>query len=169
LKALKGPVVFQLAKSVDPIDIKTYVINRCCKTKISEGSSHNQGEKHSIGYARYYFDINVSLLSAHKTMLTVKDLEFLEEAICHLYDARRTTSKPSIPTVQVFRVIPSEDCELTDETILNRIKCVKNEGVDVPRSAEDYHFQVTPLKNVSIEALIKYEEASPAERALASV
>jgi hypothetical protein len=92
------------------------------------------------------------------------DILVLEEALVELYLARKSCSKPSIMTAQVFRITTHNECKLPEELVHQQIKCSKNDGVDTATSGEDYSISLTPVPGVEFEPLIDFGKYSKIDK-----
>lgn len=95
-----GPVVFDFAESLDPVEIVDESII-CSAPQNSERGDHNVGKISFIRFARLRFGVYVEAFQAAKTGFSLADQEVLEQGLMDLYRYRRSAGRPNIRTRQM--------------------------------------------------------------------
>lgn len=84
---VRGPVQFNFAKSIDPINQQEITITRMAVTNEKDAEKErSMGRKHIVPYALYRAEGYISAFLAEKTHFTQEDLELLWEAIVNMFE-----------------------------------------------------------------------------------
>lgn len=147
---VRGPVQISFAKSVDPIFTKDITITRQARTtedKRDTGETE-MGRKSIVPYGLYRADGYVSAMLAQKiTKFSEEDLELLWKAIINMFEHDRSAArgKMCVRKLYVFK----HDSLLGNapaNVLFDKIVISKKDGVEVPRSFNDY--EITVDKNM---------------------
>ena len=147
---VRGPVQISLAKSVDPIFTQDITITRQARTtedKRDTGETE-MGRKSIVPYGLYRADGYVSAMLAQKiTKFSEEDLELLWKAIINMFEHDRSAArgKMCVRKLYVFK----HDSLLGNapaNVLFDKIVIGKKDGVEVPRSFNDY--EITVDKNM---------------------
>lgn len=147
---VRGPVQISFAKSVDPIFTQDITITRQARTtedKRDTGETE-MGRKSIVPYGLYRADGYVSAMLAQKlTKFSEKDLELLWKAIINMFEHDRSAArgKMCVRKLYVFK----HDSLLGNASanvLFDKIVISKKDGVEVPRSFNDY--EITVDKNM---------------------
>ena len=147
---VRGPVQISFAKSVDPIFTQDITITRQARTtedKRDTGETE-MGRKSIVPYGLYRADGYVSAMLAQKiTKFSEEDLELLWKAIINMFEHDRSAArgKMCIRKLYVFK----HDSLLGNapaNVLFDKIVISKKDGVEVPRSFNDY--EITVDKNM---------------------
>ena len=147
---VRGPVQISFAKSVDPIftqDIKITRQARTTEDKRDTGETE-MGRKSIVPYGLYRADGYVSAMLAQKiTKFSEEDLELLWNAIINMFEHDRSAArgKMCVRKLYVFK----HDSLLGNapaNVLFDKIVIGKKDGVEVPRSFNDY--EITVDKNM---------------------
>lgn len=147
---VRGPVQISFAKSVDPIFTQDITITRQARTtedKRDTGETE-MGRKSIVPYGLYRADGYVSAMLAQKiTKFSEEDLELLWKAIINMFEHDRsaTRGKMCVRKLYVFK----HDSLLGNapaNVLFDKIVISKKDGVEVPRSFNDY--EITVDKNM---------------------
>ena len=143
---VRGPVQISFAKSVDPIFTQDITITR--QARINESDSATMGRKSIVPYGLYRADGYVSAMLAQKiTKFSEEDLELLWKAIINMFEHDRSAArgKMCVRKLYVFK----HDSLLGNapaNVLFDKIVIGKKDGVEVPRSFNDY--EITVDKNM---------------------
>ena len=147
---VRGPVQISFAKSVDPIFTQDITITRQARTtedKRDTGETE-MGRKSIVPYGLYRADGYVSAMLAQKiTNFSEEDLELLWKAIINMFEHDRSAArgKMCVRKLYVFK----HDSLLGNapaNVLFDKIVIGKKDGVEVPRSFNDY--EITVDKNM---------------------
>ena len=147
---VRGPVQISFAKSVDPIFTQDITITRQARTtedKRDRGETE-MGRKSIVPYGLYRADGYVSAMLAQKiTKFSEEDLELLWKAIINMFEHDRSAArgKMCVRKLYVFK----HDSVLGNapaNVLFDKIVIGKKDGVEVPRSFNDY--EITVDKNM---------------------
>lgn len=143
---VRGPVQISFAKSVYPIFTQDITITRQART--NESDSATMGRKSIVPYGLYRADGYVSAMLAQKiTKFSEEDLELLWKAIINMFEHDRSAArgKMCVRKLYVFK----HDSLLGNapaNVLFDKIVIGKKDGVEVPRSFNDY--EITVDKNM---------------------
>ncbi|MCD7762735.1 MAG: type I-C CRISPR-associated protein Cas7/Csd2 [Lachnospiraceae bacterium] len=140
---VRGPVQIGFARSVDPIIPQEITITRVAITTKDDAERKNteMGRKYIVPYGLYRAEGYVSANLARKvTGFSEDDLELLWQSILNMFenDHSAARGKMAVRKLIIFR----HDSELGNapsHKLFDDVKVVKKDGVDVPRSFEDYN------------------------------
>ena len=143
---VRGPVQISFAKSVDPIYPQELTITRQIQTKEKdrEKNEGTMGRKSIVPYGLYRADGYVSAMLAQKlTKFSEEDLELLWNAIINMFEHDRSAArgKMCVRKLYVFK----HDSLLGNapaNVLFDKIVIGKKDGVEVPRSFNDYEITV---------------------------
>lgn len=143
---VRGAVQFSFAKSVDPIYPQELTITRQIQTKEKdrEKNEGTMGRKSIVPYGLYRADGYVSAMLAQKlTKFSEEDLELLWNAIINMFEHDRSAArgKMCVRKLYVFK----HDSLLRNapaNVLFDKIVIGKKDGVEVPRSFNDYEITV---------------------------
>lgn len=147
---VRGPVQISFAKSVDPIFTQDITITRQARTtedKRDTGETE-MGRKSIVPYGLYRAEGYVSAMLAQKiTKFSEEDLELLWKAIINMFEHDRSAArgKMCVRKLYVFK----HDSVLGNapaNVLFDKIVIGKKDGVEVPRSFNDY--EITVDKNM---------------------
>ena len=147
---VRGPVQISVAKSVDPIFTQDITITRQARTtedKRDTGETE-MGRKSIVPYGLYRAEGYVSAMLAQKiTKFSEEDLELLWNAIINMFEHDRSAArgKMCVRKLYVFK----HDSLLGNapaNVLFDKIVISKKDGVEVPRSFNDY--EITVDKNM---------------------
>ncbi len=143
---VRGPVQLSFARSVDPIIRQEVSITRVAITteKDLEKKDSEMGRKHIIPYALYRQDGFISAnLAQRVTGFTEEDLELFWEAIINMFEDDHSAARGKMAVRKL--VIFKHDHPLGDapsHRTLELAAAKRREGVDVPRSFDDYEINI---------------------------
>lgn len=143
---VRGPVQISFAKSVDPVFTQDVTITRQARTTEAkqETGETEMGRKSIVPYGLYRADGYVSAMLAQKlTKFSEEDLELLWKAIINMFEHDRSAArgKMCVRKLYVFK----HDSVLGNapaNVLFDKIVISKKDGVEVPRSFNDYEITV---------------------------
>ena len=147
---VRGPVQISFAKSVDPIFTQDITITRQARTtedKRDTGETE-MGRKSIVPYGLYRADGYVSAMLAQKiTKFSEEDLELLWKAIINMFEHDRSAARGKMCVRKLYGF--KHDSVLGNapaNVLFDKIVIGKKDGVEVPRSFNDY--EITVDKNM---------------------
>lgn len=147
---VRGPVQISFAKSVDPVFTQDITITRQARTteaKQDTGETE-MGRKSIVPYGLYRADGYVSAMLAQKlTKFSEEDLELLWTAVVNMFEHDRSAArgKMCVRKLYVFKHASALG-NAPANVLFDKIVINKKEGVEVPRSFDDY--EITVDKNM---------------------
>ena len=147
---VRGPVQISFAKSVDPIFTQDITITRQARTtedKRDTGETE-RGRKSIVPYGLYRADGYVSAMLAQKiTKFSEEDLELLWKAIINMFEHDRSAARGKMCVRKLYVFKHDSVLGNAPATVLfDKIVIGKKDGVEVPRSFNDY--EITVDKNM---------------------
>lgn len=143
---VRGPVQIGFARSVDPIIPQEVTITRIAITTKDDAEKKNteMGRKYIVPYGLYRAEGYVSANLARKvTGFSEEDLELLWQSILNMFENDHSAARGKMAVRKL--IIFKHDSELGNAPsykLFDSIKVVKKDGVDVPRSFEDYSLTI---------------------------
>lgn len=135
---VRGPVQLTFSRSVDPVSIQGFTIDRVTDPKT--GKSGITGTKYVVPYALYRFEGFVSANLARKTTgFSEDDLELLWQAIINMFENDHSAARGKM-VVRSF-IVFKHDSELGNAPsykLFDAVSTRKREGIEVPRCITDY-------------------------------
>jgi CRISPR-associated protein Csd2 len=158
---VRGPVQLTFARSVDPIVAQEHSITRMAvateaEAEKQEGDNRTMGRKHTVPYGLYMAHGFVSAFLAKQTGFSEADLELLWQALSQMFEHDRSAARGEMATRGLF--VFKHDQPLGNaraHALFERIQVRRKEGVEVPRSFEDYTAQVDETGMPSGVSLIR--------------
>ena len=141
LGVVRGPVQLTFARSIDPVDAKSHSVTRCCITKESdaENKSNTIGNKNTVSYGLYRMHGFISATDAAKTGFSEEDKELLFEAIINAFENDHAAARGEMnPRALIVFKHESHLGNARAGQLFDLVKVEKKEGVDYPRSFNDY-------------------------------
>jgi len=153
---VRGPVQLSNARSIDPVSIEEYTITRQSVTNEKDAEKEKtMGQKASVSYGLYKVTGSINPFFAEKTGFSKEDLELFFSALENLFEFDASAARP--PGSMVMREIvyfyhSSALGNAYQHKLFDRVNAVRKEGVEYPRSIEDYIISVDEdkLEGVSI-------------------
>lgn len=159
LGVVRGPVQFVFSRSIDPIDSRTHSLTRCCITKEEDADKDNTfGNKSTVSYGLYRMHGYVSAFDGEKYHFTEEDLKLLWEALANAFEHDHAAARGEMNARAL--VVFKHDSKLGNarsSQLFDLVKIEKKEGVEYPRSFDDYQVTVDEAKvpaGVHVEYLI---------------
>lgn len=141
---VRGPVQLTFARSVDPIIAQEHSITRMAvateaEAEKQQGDNRTMGRKHTVPYGIYVAHGFVSSFLAKQTGFDENDLELLWQALENMFEHDRSAARGEMSTRGLY--VFKHDSELGNahaHALFERIQIARKDGVDVPRSFNDY-------------------------------
>jgi CRISPR-associated protein Csd2 len=121
-----------------------------------EGDNRTMGRKHTVPYGLYRAHGFVSSFLAKQTGFSEADLELLWQALSQMFEHDRSAARGEMATRGLF--VFKHDQALGNaptHALFERIQVRRKEGVEVPRSFEDYAVKVDEAGMPSGVSLIR--------------
>ena len=139
---VRGPVQLTFSRSIDRIEPDEVTITRVAITRAedAERKDTEMGRKYVVPYALYRCEGFVSANLARKTTgFTEKDLELLWEAILNMFEIDHSAArgKMAVRKLIIFKHA-SEFGDAPAHKLFDAVSVRKREGVEYPRSFDDY-------------------------------
>ena len=160
LGVVRGPVQLTFARSIDPVNAKSYSITRCCVTKESDAEDKNNtiGNKCTISYGLYRMHGFISATDAAKTGFSEADKDMLFEALINAFEHDHAAVRGEMnPRALIVFKHDSHLGNARSGQLFDLVDVKKNDKIEFPRSFSDYTITVDRAKlpqGVTIEELI---------------
>jgi CRISPR-associated protein Csd2 len=140
---VRGPIQLTFSRSVDPIVPGDVAITRVAITKEGEQKETEIGRKAQVPYGLYLGKGYFSPMLAKGTGLDAADLELFWRALADMFEHDRSAARGDMRLRQVF-VFRHEDPlgNAHAGALFDRIKAVRQPGVEVARAYEHYELNV---------------------------
>lgn len=141
---VRGPIQFTFARSIDPIAPLEHSITRMAVATEKEaekqsGDNRTMGRKSTVPYGLYLCHGFISANLAKQTGFSTEDLDLFFDALKNMFDNDRSAARGlmSAQKLIVFRH-ESELGNAPANKLFDLVNIERNEGVEVPRSFNDY-------------------------------
>ncbi len=156
LGVVRGPVQFVFSRSIDEIDSRTHSLTRCCV--VDNADSTTFGNKSTVSYGLYRMHGYVSAFDGEKYHFTEDDLKLLWEALMNAFEHDHSAARGEMNAraLIVFKH-GSKLGNARSAQLFELVKIEKKDGVEYPRSYEDYCVTVDKDNlpaGVSVKAMI---------------
>ena len=142
LGVVRGPVQLTFARSIDPVDAKSHSVTRCCVTTTDDdkiGKTNTIGNKNTVSYGLYRMHGFISATDAAKTGFSEEDKELLFEAIINAFENDHAAARGEMnPRALIVFKHESHLGNARAGQLFDLVKVEKKEGVEYPRSFNDY-------------------------------
>ncbi len=137
LGVVRGPVQFVFSRSIDEIDSRTHSLTRCCV--VDNADSTTFGNKSTVSYGLYRMHGYVSAFDGEKCHFTEEDLNLLWEALTNAFEHDHSAARGEMNArgLIVFKH-ESKLGNARSAQLFELVKIEKKDGVEYPRSFEDY-------------------------------
>jgi len=147
---VRGPVQLSFARSVEPIVTLEHAITRSSVTNERDlEKERTMGRKFTVPYAVYVAHGFINPFLAAQTGFSESDLGLLWEALLNAFQFDQSAARPAGSMTARRLVVfehPNELGAAPSHVLLDGVKVARRDGVEVPRSFEDY--QVTVDRSV---------------------
>ena len=155
-KGIRGPVSVQIGMSVDPVEIVTMDITKSTNSESSDGKrdSDTIGKKSFVRFGLYRIAGSINTQLSESTGFGEQDAEVIKKCLQSLFDNDASAARPegSMEVVKMYWFDHGcKDGRYPSGKVQRSVTAKLKDGVDVPRSINDYEFSVTPLEGVKME------------------
>lgn len=140
---VRGPVQITFARSIDRVFSTEHGITRVAytqeKKRLETTASTEMGRKHTVAYGLYRTHGFINAAFAKQTGFHEDDLALLWKALSNLFDLDRSAAR-GLMSARGLYVFEHESAlgEAPAQRLFERVTVGKKEGVESPRSFEDY-------------------------------
>ena len=155
---VRGPVSIHQAVSVSPVNIVSLQITKCVNGESGKNakSSDTMGMKHMVEFGLYVIKGSINCQLAEKTGFTEEDAEKIKEALKTLFENDSSAARPD-GSMEVCRLYWWEhDCKTpkyTSAKVHRSLKIKAKEGVENPKSLDDYDITLETLDGLTPEVI----------------
>jgi len=139
---VRGPVQITFARSISPVVPLEHSISVCAARKGDKPIEEQvgiQGRKFTIPYGLYLARGFVSAPLAEQTGFSEGDLELLWEALANMFDHDRSAARGQMASRGLIRFKhESRMGNAPADGLFRRVKVERRDGIEVPRSFDDY-------------------------------
>lgn len=154
---VRGPVSIRTAETITPIDISTMQITKSVNGETKDTkASDTMGSKNRVEFGLYvcYGSINPQL--AEKTGFSEEDAQKIKAALTTLFENDASSARPegSMEVRNVFWW--KHNCkagQYSSAKVHRSLIISLKDGIDQPRSYDDYDIQIVPLEGLVPEEL----------------
>jgi len=141
---VRGPVQLTFARSIDPVISAEHAITRMAVTNEADlEKERTMGRKFTIPYGLYRAHGFVSAHLAGQTGFDAQDIELLWEALKGMFEHDRSAARGEMATRGLYVFKHEQPLgNAPAHTLFDRIRVKRKNGVETPRSFEDYEVQV---------------------------
>lgn len=149
---VRGPVQINFSRSIDPIVQQEITVTRLTVTREEEAEKERTiGRKHIVPYGLYrvegYISAKLANDSTKGTGFSEEDLDLFWEALLNMFEHDHSAARGKMATRKLF--IFKHDSELGNapaHVLFDSISIDKKEGINPPRSFNDYIVQIEKQK-----------------------
>ena len=157
---VRGPVSVHQAVSASAVDVETMQITKSVNgEKSSSGdtrTSDTMGTKHFVRFGLYKIKGSINVQLAEKTGFTEEDADIIKECLRTLFvnDASSARPEGSMEVIKVYWFKHNcKDGQYSSAKVHRSIHIDLRDGVDDPRSADDYQITVDSLEGLDPEII----------------
>jgi len=144
---VRGPIQINFSRSTDPIVQQEVTITRLTVTEEGQDKQTEMGRKHIVPYGLYRVEGYVSAKLANDatkgTGFSEEDLALLWEALINMFEHDHSAARGKMATRKLL--VFKHECELGNapsHQLFDLVKAKKLDGVNPPRSFEDYRVEI---------------------------
>ncbi len=145
LGQIRGPLQVSFGRSFDPVVPSEHAITRVAHTTATDAAKGGgtMGNKWTIPYGLYSCTLSYSAARGAQTGVTERDLELLYRCLMNMFDHTSSAARASM-AARTLVVFTHADAfgRAPMQSLVERVKVAKAEGVDVPRHFSDYTVSV---------------------------
>lgn len=161
---VRGPVSVHPAVSVVPVDISSMQITKSVNSEtkkkndveVDGKSSDTMGMKHRVEFGVYVLKGSINHQLAEKTGFSDEDAEKIKEALATLFENDASSARPD-GSMEVKKLYWwKHSCPMgnySSAKVHNSVKVFLKEGVDTPKSFDDFEIEYTPLEGTECEII----------------
>lgn len=155
---VRGPVQFNFAKSVSPVDVQELTISRMMRTREEkrESGETELGKKSIIPYGLYRAEGYVSAALAEKTGFSEEDLELLWKAIINMFEEDHSAARGKM-CMRKLIVFKHEDKygNAPSHQLFDKVTIVQKDENKLPRAYSDYDINIDTNMPAGVEVVEK--------------
>lgn len=157
---VRGPVSIHQAVSISPVDIESMQITKSVnaekKGNSGERASDTMGTKHFVRFGLYQIKGSINTQLAEKTGFSMEDAETLKKCLRTLFVNDASSARPD-GSMEVLNVYwwqhDCKDGQYSSAKVHRSLKIQEKEGVDTPKSVDDYSITLESLPGLEAEIL----------------
>lgn len=154
---VRGPVCVHPAVSVEPVNISDIQITKSVNSADGDGrASDTMGTKHRVDFGIYIVKGSINVQLAEKTGFSEEDAEKVKQALATMFENDASSARPD-GSMEVKKLYWwKHNCRLgqySSAKVHRSVKVVRREGLNSPRSFEDYTIEYTPLEGLEAEII----------------
>jgi len=156
---IRGPVSIHQAVSIDPIEINSMQITKSIsgdKKENQERGSDTMGMKHFVKFGVYLIKGSINVQLAEKTGFSNEDADTVKECIRTLFENDASSARPdgSMEMIKLYWFKHNcKDGQYSSAKVHRSVKIELKEGVDTPKSIDDYEIHIDALPNLDYEEI----------------
>lgn len=157
---VRGPVSIHQAVSASPIEVESLQITKSVNGEKSEKdsarSSDTMGMKHFVRFGLYVVKGSINVQLAQKTGFTYEDALVVKECLRTMFENDASSARPE-GSMEVAKLYWFEhDCpsgQYSTAKVHRSVKISCKDGVDAPRSMDDYDISLEELPGLKPEVI----------------
>ncbi len=154
---INGAVTVQRSFSVEPIRITELPVTRCINGSTGgKRASDTLGFRSYVKYGLYTVKGSINVRTAAKNGFSAEDAEKLKAALCCIFRNDASAARPE-GSMRMERLYWWEHSSAYGEypsyAVFDTVRIRRCEGVDTPRSTDDYLITYEPLSGLNAEIL----------------
>lgn len=156
---VRGPVSIHQAVSIDPVEVNSMQITKSVSGEKKEGQekgSDTMGMKHFVRFGLYEIKGSINVQLAEKTNFSEEDADIVKECLRTLFVNDSSSARPdgSMEVVKVYWWKHNcKDGQYSSAKVHRLIDITLNDGVDIPKSVDDYSIKVNELDGLVLEEI----------------
>lgn len=154
-RGIRGPVTVREAFSVSPIETTSIQITKSVNSETKDKkSSDTMGMKHRVEFGLYVVKGSINCQLAEKTEFSEEDAEKIKQALISLFENDASSARPE-GSMEVRKVYWwKHNCksgQYSSAKVHRLVDIQLKEGVQYPKSYEDYVITVNQLDGLQME------------------
>jgi CRISPR-associated protein Csd2 len=149
---VRGAISIHNAVSLDPVEVIDMQITKSVNGIESKGKgSDTMGMKHFVKFGVYKMQGSINVQLAEKTGFTIEDSKTFEKALISIFEGDASSARPegSMRLAKLYWIEHSNKTGIESSYVMhNAVRATLKEGVEVPRSFEDYIIDESFLKEI---------------------
>lgn len=156
---VRGPVSIHQAISISPVDINSMQITKSVNSEPTDDgkkSSDTMGSKHMVEFGLYKIKGAINVQLAEKTGFTEEDAGKIKECLRTLFINDSSSARPdgSMEVVKLYWWKHNNKIgQYSSAKVHNSLQITQKDGVEYPKSAEDYDIKLTALDGLEPEII----------------
>ncbi len=156
---VRGPVSIHQAVSIDPVEINSMQITKSVSGEKKDNElrgSDTMGMKHFVKFGLYKIKGSINVQLAEKTGFSKEDADLVKKCLQTLFVNDASSARPD-GSMEVVRLYWWEhnckDGQFSSATVHKSVDAKVKDGVQSPRSVDDYEFVETSLDGLTPEII----------------